>query len=80
MNDEKAKGKDGGGPLEGVTDQVGQVTDQAGEVAGGAAKQAPGASRQPPSNSSRRVRRGPESIGRILSRIPHPIPHQAKPT
>ena len=33
MNDEKAKGKDGGGPLEGVTDQVGQVTDQAGEVA-----------------------------------------------
>jgi len=39
MNDEKAKGKDGGGPLEGVTDQVGQVTDQAGEVAGGAAKQ-----------------------------------------
>ena len=40
MNDEKAKGKDGGGPLEGVTDQVGQVTDQAGEVAGGATKQA----------------------------------------
>jgi hypothetical protein len=38
MSDEKAKGKDGGGPLEGVTDQVGQVTGQAGEVAGGATK------------------------------------------
>jgi len=46
MNDEKAKGKDGGGPLDGVTDQVGQVTDQAGEVAGQAPEVAGGAAKQ----------------------------------
>ena len=45
MNEE-TKGKDGGGPLDGVTDQVGQVTDQAGEVAGQAPEVAGGAAKQ----------------------------------
>jgi hypothetical protein len=45
MNEE-TKGKDGGGPLDGVTDQVGQVTDQAGEVVGQAPEVAGGAAKQ----------------------------------